>query len=178
MLGWRLLPAIPTETRGHHRALHLGRPRSSRGPGPLCYAPRALRASPYSQPWQVPARRYVYATVFPHSYHWGAEAHSPRHSFLQVGCRGLASGQYPPHLRLRSTACFRPFSAPFPASRHNTYTARLSTLHSTPYYLTVSSSLPTIPSRSPSFLLQCHPACHALPLSLLLRKRIGAGTTP
>ena len=27
--------------------------------------------------------------------------------------RDLASGQYPPHLRLRSTQCFCPFSSPF-----------------------------------------------------------------
>ena len=60
-----------------------------------------------------PRTKVCQRRFFTHSYCWGAEAHSPRHSFLLVGCRDLASRQYPPHLRLRSTACFRPFSAPF-----------------------------------------------------------------
>ena len=123
-----------------------------------------MRAPPRSQSWQVLARRYVNAIFFPHSYQWGAEAHSPRHLFLQVRCRDLAPGQYPPHLRLRSTACFRPFSAQFSPSRHNAYTARL------PHYIGPSSTSQyrrrhslLYPAIVPPLFLQCHPACHAPP---------------
>ena len=83
--------------------------------------------------------------------------------FLQVGCRDLAPGQYPTHLRLRSTACFRPLSAPSLPSRHYAYTARL------PYYIGPPSTSQRrrhsllYPAVASPFCLQCHPACHAPP---------------